>query len=616
MLRRAIRAEGATRSAVTDNDRHPVRGKTAVPIIVVGLLLMLLGIGQRTIWAPAETVTASLAQDVRSAPVTVIEPGARGDGAGSVEVKVEGDGPFTLAVGRASDVEAWVGDAAHLSVTGVSEESLSSEYAEGDETVPDPSGSDLWISEEPGDGSLTYRWSEPVEGDWSILLAADGEAPAPAQVSVTRPNDQSTPFALPLIIGGALVVVLGIALLFVAPRNRGGRRGEAVEGTRAYARRHGAAGSSGGAASIAAPGSILVVAGLVGAGSLLGVAPGMATTSPSPSASPTATPTAASTAESTASAAASPTAAATGAPSAGSGASGPPVVLDSQLRRILGAVASTVADADAASDAKRLGSRVDGAARDLRAAAYTVRAKDKQAPAPAPVAAEPVLLDMVPTDTEWPRTIVALTQGEENPVPQALLLVQESPRDNYRLTSAVQMLPGSTFPSPAAPGASGPVPLDEPASLATAPQDAVASIADFLTKPGGSNAETFEENSFAEAITDFQSGVVADPGNRAATITFTHKAQDDQTQALLTGDGGAMVFGYLTHTYSSVPKAARDTIDLEGTVYESLTGEDTSEDGIDVNYGEAVMMYVPPAGSSDRIRVIGAAQQLLSATLR
>ncbi len=619
-----------------------MRGKTAVPIIVVGLLLMLLGIGQRTIWAPAETVTASLAQDVRSAPVTVIEPGARGNGPGSVEVTVEADGPFTLAVGRTSDVEAWVGDAAHLSVTGVGEESLSSEYAEGDEAVPDPSGSDLWISEEPGEGSLTYRWSEPVEGDWSILLAADGEAPAPAQVSVTRPNDQSTPFALPLIIGGALVVVLGIALLFIAPRNRGGRRGEAVEGTRAYARRH-AAGSSRGAASVAAPGSILVVTGLVGAGSLLGVAPGMATTSPTPSSTSSASPTGPSTSSasptgpstssasptgpstssasptgpSTAPAAtASPTAVATGAPSAGSGASGPPVVLDSQLQRILGAVASTVAEADAASDAEQLEPRVDAAALDLRTAAYAVRAKDKQAPAPAPVAADPVLLDMVPTDTEWPRTIVALTQGEDNPVPQALLLVQESPRDNYRLTSAVQMLPGSTFPSPAAPGASGPVPLDEAASLATAPQDAVASIADFLTKPDGSNAQTFEENSFAEAITDFQSGVVADPGNRAATISFTHKAQDDQTHALLTGDGGAMVFGYLTHTYSSVPKAPRDTIDLAGTVYQSLTGEDTSEDGIDVNYGEAVMMYVPPAGSSDRIRVIGAAQQLLSATLR
>ncbi|WP_434993857.1 hypothetical protein [Arthrobacter sp. Ld5] len=569
--------------------------KTAVTIIVAGLLLMLLGIGQRTVWAPAETVTAGVAQDVEAGPVTVIEPGVRGDAAGPVEVTVEADGPFTLAVGRASDVEAWVGDAAHLSVTGRGEETLDSAFSDGEDSVPDPSGSDLWIAEESGDGSLTYRWSEPTQGDWALLLAADGEAPAPTRVSVTTPNDQSTPFALPLVIGGALVVVLGIALLLISSRRPGnGSRPEPVEGTRAYARRH--AGSSGGASRIAAPGAVLLVAGLVGSGSILGVGPSTATATPAP--------------------APSSAAAVNGAPSAGSKASGPPVVLDVQLERILGAVASTVADADAAADAKLLGPRVDGAALDLRTGAYAVRAKDTKAEAPAPVAASPLLLDMVPTGTQWPRTVVALTQGEGNPVPQALLLVQESPRENYRLTSAVQMLPGSTFPSPPAPGATGSVPTEDPGALATAPQAAVASIADFLTKPTGPNAETFEENSFAEAITRFQGDVVADPGNRAAKITFTHTAQEDRTRALMTGDGGAMVFGYLTHTYSSVPKSRGDTIDLKGTVYQALTGKTASGKGIDVNYGEAVMMYVPPAGSEDKIRVIGAAQQLLSATLR
>ncbi|MEG9248702.1 hypothetical protein V6S67_11480 [Arthrobacter sp. Soc17.1.1.1] len=609
-----------------------MRGKTAVPIIVAGLLLMLLGIGQRTLWAPAETVTASVAQGAGTAPVTVIEPGARGDADGSVEVTVEADGPFTLAIGRASDVEAWVGDAAHLAVKGVADETLSSEFTDGEDSVPDPSGSDLWISEEPGDGSLTYRWSEPVEGDWSILLAADGTAPAPTQVSVTRPNDQSTPFALPLIIGGALVVVLGIALLFVPPRDRRGSQADAAEGTRAHARRHARAGGSA-VPSIAAPAPVLVLTGLVAGGSLLGIAPGMATTTPSPAATATpssaatATPSPAATATPSSAATATPSSAATatpdasssaapGAPSAGSEASGPPVVLAGQLERILASVASTVADADAASDARRLAPRVDGAALDLRTGSYAVRAKDAQAAAPVPVAAEPVLLDMIPTDAEWPRTVVALTQSDDNPVPQALLLVQETPRENYKLTSAVQMLPGSTFPSPPAPGASAPVPLDDAGTLAKAPQDAVASIADFLTTPAGTNAATFEENSFSEAITEFQAGVVADPGNKAATITFTHQAQGDRTQALPTGDGGAMVFGYITHTYSSVPKGAGDTIDLKGTVYQSLTGSDASDKGIDVNYGEAVMLYVPPAGSDDRIRVTGAAQQLLSAKLR
>ncbi len=560
--------------------------KTAVPIVVAGLLLMLLGIGQRTLWAPPETVMASVTQDVRSAPVTVIEPGARGDSVDSVdsvEVTVEAKGSFTLAIGRSSDVEAWVGDAAHLSVTGISADTLDAEYTEGEDTVPDPSGSDLWISEEPGDGTLTYRWSEPVEGDWSILLAADGTAPAPTQVSVTRPNDQATPFALPLIIGGALAVVLGIALL-VLPRRRGRkRRTVAAEGTRVSAP-HAQAGGSGGVASIAAPGSVLLALGLIGAGSSLGIAPGTATSSSTP-------------------------------PSAGSEESGPPVVLPSQLERILAAVAETVATADAASDATLLAPRVDGAALEIRTGAYTVSAKDQSAAGPPAVAAAPVLLTMIPTDAEWPRSIVALTQGGDNPEPQALLLVQQSPRENYRLISAVQMLPDSTFPTPPAPGATGPVPLDEPGALAHAPRSAVALVADIQANADAADALTFEQDPFAEAISVFQAGVVADLESRGASVSFRPAVEGERTQALLTGDGGAMVFGYLTHTYASVPTSEDGTIDIEGTVYESLTGVDTSENGIDVRYGEAVMMYVPPAGSAGMIRVVGAAQQLLSAAL-
>ena len=593
-----------------------MRVRTAVPIIVVGLLLMLLGIGQRTVWAPDETVTASLARDVDAAPVTVIGPAARGGTQGSVEVTVEAEQPFVLAVGRTSDVEAWVGDAPHLDVAGVTEESLTSEYTDGGDVLPDPRGSDLWTDEESGDGTLTYRWTEPVEGDWSILLATDGEAPAPTDISVTRPNHRTTPFALPLIIGGAVVVPLGVALLLRAPRGRGDHRGrrDAPEGTRAHARQQVRSGVR--TTSMTSARSAAVLVGLVGAGALLGGTPGMATNDPAPTPSSSAAPASSAPAPSTTGASAPPTAVATGAPSAGSEASGPPVVLDGQLERILGSVASAVSRADTASDTAVLAPRVEGAALDLRAGAYAVRAEDDEALTPAPVAAGPILLKMVPTDPAWPRSIVALTQGEDHPVPQALVLVQQSPRENYRLTSAVPMLPAGTFPSPPAPGASGPIALDEPGALAMAPQAAVAAIADYLTTPDGGHAETFEANSFADTVTEFQRGVVADPGNSAANITFTHTARPERTDALLTGDGGAMVFGYLTHGYSSIPRAEGDTIDLGGTVYESLTGEGTTGRGIDVTYGEAVMMYVPPAGSDDRIRVVGAAQQLLSATLR
>ncbi len=292
------------------------------------------------------------------------------------------------------------------------------------------------------------------------------------------------------------------------------------------------------------------------------------------------------------------------------------MVLESQLNRILDSVGTTVAEADAAADATLLEPRVTEAALALRSANYSVRSQAGDVAAPTPVAAGPVLTSMVPTGSEWPRTVVALTQGEGNPVPHALVLLQADPRSNYKLSSAIQMLPGTTFPTTGSPEGLENVPLDEAGDLTASPQAAIESIADFLTTPDGDNQETFEPNSFADAITSFQSDVVADPDNESAEITFAHNAVPENTHAISTGDGGAMVFGYLDHTYSSIPEGAGDSITLEGTVYETLTGEDSTEEGIDVRYGEAVMMYVPPADSGQKLTVIGATQQLLSADLR
>ncbi|WP_156911227.1 hypothetical protein [Arthrobacter sp. CAL618] len=570
-----------------------MRLKIAVPALVIGALLMLLGIGQLTFWSPPETVTASVPAGSEAGPVTVIDAGAKAPDADDVDITVRSEGTFTLAVGRAGDVDAWVGDAAHLRVTAIAEEGLETTFTEGEETVPNPSGSDLWTSEETADGSVTYRWLDPAEGDWSILLAADGENPAPTDISVTWPNEATTGWAVPLIVIGALAIVLGIALFFVTPK----RNRPAAEGSRAHQRRmetrkkpKRAGGASFGVA--------VVVAGLTVSGAGLAHA---STSDPSsvPSPDPSSDPS--STASATSEAADEPA---------------PPVLLESQLERILASVATVVAEGDAASDAELLEPRVAEAALALRTANYDVRSQASDVPEPTPVAAEPVLTTMVSSETSWPRTVVALTQSDENPVPHALVLVQADPRSNYQLSAAIQMLPGTTFP--ASDGAAGvaEVPVDVAGELALAPQDAMDAIADFLSEPDGDNAETFEANSFADAITSFQADVVADPGNDSADITFVHESEQDFTHALSTSDGGAMVFGYLNHTYSSVPRGAGDSIDLDGTVYESLTGETSTDEGIDVRYGEAVMMYVPPAGSDERIRVIGAAQQLLSAELR
>ncbi|MBF4993554.1 hypothetical protein ITX31_05455 [Arthrobacter gandavensis] len=565
-----------------------MRNKIAVPLIVLGILMMLVGIGQRTIWAPPQTVTAQAPEASGAAPVTVLESdllASRPDGA---EITVRSDDGVFLAVGRSADVDAWVDGAAVTRIGAGADDSLSAETSEGDASVPSPAGSDLWVSEESVDGELSYTWTEPAPGDWSVLIASDGTAPAPTDITVSWPNDQGTPFAVPLIIAGALAAVLGLALAFLsrgrkptppAPGSRRAVRDSDTAAQRIVARSGQKSQSSSSTAQRTAAG--LTAAAL--AGSLaVGLIPGAATAADAPAQE-----------------------------------ENHPVVLDGQLSRILSSVAGTVQEADAAKDASLLRERTASTALELRKANYATASKVPDTKAPAAVAASPVLTDLVSSDTSFPRTVVAVTQGGDNTVPQALVLVQASARENYKLVSAIQMLPGTTFPQPPADGSGvETVAADSGEDLAMAPQEAVDALADALTKPDGGNKATFAPNSFAEAVTTFQAEVTANPANEFATITFSHTAVPSDTRALRTADGGAIVFGYMAHSYSSVPREAGDSINLEGTIYETLTGEKNTEDGIDVAYGEAVMIYVPPADAEEQVEVIGAAQQLLSATLK
>ena len=183
--------------------------------------MMLAGIGQRTFWAPAETVTAQAPADSGTAAVTVLDAALLASHPDGAEVTIRSEDGVFLAVGRAADVDAWVGDAAVTRVSAGTEDSLAADTTEGEATVPNPAGSDLWVTEETAQGELSYSWTEPAEGEWSVLIASDGTAPAPTDITVSWANDEGTPLAVPLIIAGALVAVLGLALAFIARTGRG-----------------------------------------------------------------------------------------------------------------------------------------------------------------------------------------------------------------------------------------------------------------------------------------------------------------------------------------------------------------------------------------------------------
>jgi hypothetical protein len=588
----------------------PLRFKTAVALVLLGLLTLLAGIGQKTFWAPAETVTAT-ASAGEAAPLTVIDQKLRTLEGGTVSIKIKGEGSFLLAAGRPDDVDAWVGKTAHNRVTGISDDkkSLQVKHTDGEASAPSPAGSDLWVSTENASGELDYTWSAPADGDWSLLLAADGKKPAPSSVSMTFPNDTSMPWAVPLMVLGGLLVLAGGALLVLKPKggaSRDGGSSDAGSSTNGpagkasdklgspFARRARAkAAAKAGERSSSARLSVVVAASTAAvlAG---GAAAAQASTSSAP-----------------ASTSAAPATSAAAASEAG----GTPVVLDAQFRRILEQVASATDAGDAAKDAKKLAARVAGTELEVRTQNYKIRSRVASYDARMPVRSTKLLTTVVTDKREWPRSVLAVTQGEGNVVPQLLTLVQKSPRENYKLVGTSPLQPGTTFPAIVRGGTES-LAAGDKSGLLYSGQEALAGLADRLTKSNSTFKSKLVEGESSPYIADtlsYQADIVKDGVD--GKFAFTHKVVPENTVVFRTEDGGALVLGRLTFNLDGTPKAEGDKLSIGNDAAVLAGGKETTT-GMVLKFAESVAVYVPPADSKDPMKLVAATRGLVGASFK
>jgi hypothetical protein len=574
----------------------PLRFKTAVALVLLGLLTLLAGIGQKTIWAPSETFTASAPTDAAEAPLTVIDQNLRSLHGGTVKINIKGDGNFILAAGRPDDVDAWVGQTAHNTVTGVSEDqkSLQVEHADGEATAPSPAGSDLWVSSENASGELEYSWTPPADGDWSLLLASDGTKPAPSSISMTFPNDTATPWAVPLMVIGGLLVLAGIALAILSARKPNGgdgsgngqgslfaRRARAKAEARATARLRRV--TPGGATAAGILTAAVTAAVLAGTGAAANAA-----TTPAP------------------------------APSTGSAAGAAPaspVLIDSQFRRILEQVSSATDAGDAAKDAGKLADRVAGTELEVRTQNYKIRSEVGSYEARMPVRSTKLLTTVVTSGREWPRSVMAVTQGEGNVVPQLLTLVQPSPRENYKLVETTPLQPGTTFPSIAR-GGTETLAANDKSGLPYSGEEALAGLADRLTTADSSFKDKLVEGESSPYIADtlsYQAEVVKSGEN--GRFSFTHKVVPESTVVFRTADGGALVLGRLDFGFDGTPKASGDKLTI-GDDAAALAGGKETTTGMVLSFAESMAVYIPPAGSSDPMKLVAATRGLVGASFK
>jgi hypothetical protein len=614
----------------------------AIVAFVVAAVMIAVGIAQRTVFAPPSQVAVSAT--VKGDPRYIVIDGAVLNAhPGQQTLTVSGSTSKTqvVAYGRTADVKAWLGDQTYsrmtydtvndtLKTTTVKASDASDANGSdstdagstatpaptasapattgpttgsGPATVgPNPTGSDLWLEEFDGDDAKLTRMNVP--DSISVIVAADGTKAAPNQIRLVWPLDTSTPWSAPLIIGGLGLLLVGLGLylwgLYSLRKSRGPRRkggpkmpklpkaprykpSKAVEVTpkgRRSTRR----------AMVAVPVLIGALA-LTGCSSDLFAQPKQTTV---PTASPLAT------------------------DISKSKDVMPPAVTVPQLERIMKRVSMVTTDADAKADATLAATRLTGPALELRQANYVIRSRKADEPALPPITSGPFEITLPQATDTWPRVVTTVLEPtDKSQAPTALALVQATPRDNYMVQYAISLEPDVKVPglAPASIGAAGVRPDSK--LLKMAPEDVAAAYGDILMNGDASKyASMFEAkgDTLRTAVgADYKAKTKASL-SATASLAYTNEVPKDRTMAMATNNSGAIVWTNLNEFETTkVVEAGAEITLTGGGAAEALLGANASKSGIQITYGYQLAFFVPPAGSNEKIRLLGFAQGLIGA---
>ena len=559
----------------------------AATLFIVSISFLLLGLAQRTIWAPPAVFAVNLVGP-GAQPYLVIPAEALAMMPGDATISTSGSGQVFLATGRDVDVLAWVATTSHSIVeSSVEDQSLKVIPKPGTSDFISPVGSDLWLSEFSAEsaGQLVV----PEGQDLSVLVASDGLTPAPERVRVSWPTENSTTVSdIFLSVGlGLLVIAIFFNVLALGKmiRNRGPRRKvpKAPQGPRYKPKNRGYDLPRRGRRS--ASNKIALVP--VSVGLVLALSGCQVTQAPEATPTPSESATVSIVDEIE------------------------PALNEEQVTRILADIQSVVADADASGETGLLQTRVEGPALLFREANYLLRSKSPDvAPLP-PISTSVVSITIISKTEDWPRALMVVTQ-EGDELPQTLVIQQLSPREPYKLIYNMALLPGVEFPDVAAAN-DGAIPVEvDSLFLKISPLNLAPAYGDLIDN--GPSSEFFSQ--FDLATDKFYEQISQNQADQAenldeATTVFSHELADANVVSLTTSDSGAIVALMMADTWEIKPNSRTSAVTVSGDEL-LLLGAEGSRTGVSTRYGNMLLFYVPLASSDQKIRLLGATQSLLS----
>lgn len=551
----------------------------AAVLFTVSTALILTGLAQRTILAPPSQYNLSV-EPQSSAAYALIPNNVLTLHPGAIEVKVDGAPQAFIATGRESDIQAFIGDSKHMSLVAVPSKSdaLAKDFAGTAPTI-NPSNSDLWRSQV--EAQLTASHKVSADDGGAVLIASNGLAPIPSKIEIIwTPTFDPTPSGFLIWIGLGLLVVAVVLTLFTFRSmrvNRGPRR-KTPKAPKPPRYKYRSVFKSPQRGRRSARGFIAITGGALTLTLLSGCA-----------SNPVVTP--------------SPTAA---------DQTEPVSLKPVQVQRILDDISIVAREADAANDRRILVERFEGAALAVRTTNYQLRARNARIAGLQAIAATPIKFNLPAATSSWPRVAMAVTDEEgDTALPQMIVMQQDSPRTNYKVWFTIRLMPGAEIP--AVPSSEiGAIPVD-PASLflKLEPNKLPIAFGDVLNLGQASlSAQLFDlDNEFYRQVSQAQKDQATSLNN--ANIQYAHLLGDPNVISMATSNGGALVAVYQLDRYTIRPKRANSAVAV-GAQERLLLGATGSTRGVRSVYGDMLLFYVPPAGDSSKIVLLGATQGLIS----
>lgn len=547
----------------------------SVAMYLLSLTLVLLGIAERTVWAPEQTKAMSVTAAVTK-PLMVIGHDVFKLHPGTPVIKVSGPGRVYVATGREGDVKAWVGGSSATNIVFDSEtKKLVASSVNGIIPSANPQGSDLWRTERSANASVSAKVD--IHQEAAVLIASDGLAAAPNQVVIEwQRNYDLTPSNVLLYTGMGLLLLTLVynIFLFVSMRNskRPRRRlPRAPHGPRSRPKRRSSNLPKRGR-RVAGRHAAWIPASLITVSLVTGCAPASTVIHASSVADITAKPSA---------------------------------LQLGQIRRIMTSVSRVAKTADVAHNSPALFPRFAGPALEMRDASYALIKKSKLAPELPQIYSSPLTLSLPAATDTWPRTLMVVSGQQKNILPTLLVLRQLSPRTQYQVWYATTLISGIRLPRvPVVADGSVMVEKDS-AYLSVTPQDLPLLYGSVIDQ--GSNSLNFGKfnltgDTFYSQIAKIQKDQLKNLTK--AKLSYQHVLSDPEPQGLATADGGALVSVYMKDITTIRPTKRNSGITVNSLEQVAL-GSKGSIKGVVSTYGDMLVFYVPPIGKSDRVQLLG-----------